>query len=87
MKIGEPLEAERLLKQAFMTARLAFGPRHPSTGLVLVHYARVLRVLGQRRESATMEREGKTILENSPLMDPSRHAIDLSELMANQHLK
>ena len=84
VEIGRPLEAERLLKQALVTANLTCGPEDPRTGVVFVHYARVLRVLGRRSESAKLEREGKAILEKSSLMDPSRYTVDLSELPADR---
>jgi tetratricopeptide (TPR) repeat protein len=82
--IGQPLEAERLLKQALVTANTTVGPEHPLTGVVFVHYARVLRVLGRRPESAKLEREGKAILDKSALADPRGYTIDVTELLAEQ---
>ncbi len=87
MEIGRPLEAERLLDQALISANATIGPEHPLTGVMFVQYARVLRMLGRRSESAKMERVGKAILEKSPQVDLRRYTIDLSELFADRSRK
>ena len=84
VKIGRPLDAERVFKQALAAALRSIGSEHPLAGVVKVEYARVLRILGRRRDSATMEREGKAILERSSLMETGRYTIDVGELLENR---
>ncbi|HEU5183332.1 MAG TPA: serine/threonine-protein kinase [Gemmatimonadaceae bacterium] len=59
---GDNEAAERLFRQALMTRKALFGPRHPSVGAALHYVGSALREQGKHAESESALREAVDVL-------------------------
>jgi tetratricopeptide (TPR) repeat protein len=62
MKLQRAVDAERHYQRALELAQQLFGPRHPTSGEIMLRYSAVLRTLERTGEAKSMAREARAIL-------------------------